>query len=108
LPGLHIFHRCYVQTAFTRGFDKAIVGKLKRADIDITDPKAVQAFAKNNPGIIAEATAQALNDAATGLLSAKAAGAFNKMIGGKLGGVGEDVVEKAINKSIDKLFDPKK
>jgi quercetin dioxygenase-like cupin family protein len=64
LPGLHIFHRCYVQTAFTRGFDKAIVGKLKRADIDITDPKAVQAFAKNNP-----AQAKKLTDETFQLLS---------------------------------------
>ena len=89
-------------TAFSRGFDKAIAGKLKRADIDITDPKAVQAFAKSNPGIIAEATNQALNDAATGLLSAKAAGAFNKMIGGKLGVVGEDVVARGIEAAFEK------
>jgi hypothetical protein len=72
-------------TAYSRGFDKAIAGALRKSGVDVTNAKALKAFAKANPGIAARATQAA---------------EFNKTTGDKLGAIGEEVVSRGIEKGI--------
>jgi len=93
-------------STYSRGFDGAIRDTLRKSGVDPTDATALKAFAEKNPSIIAKATNRALADAATNLVSGKAAEALNRAIGGSLGTLGEETIGRGIEKTIGKLFDP--
>jgi hypothetical protein len=86
---------------FARGFNREIARAAGKAGIDMADPAAVARWAKANPQIARRATAKALGDATTGLISDHAAGKLAETF--NVGPVGEELASKGIQSAIDSL-----
>jgi hypothetical protein len=85
---------------FARGFNREIAKAVQAAGIDMADRAAVARWAKTHPDIAGRATAKALGDAATGVLSDQAAKHLNAALGDKLGVLGEEAVSRIAEKGI--------
>ena len=72
----------------------------------MSDAAAVARWAKANPQIARQATAKALGDAATGVISDHAAGKLAEKF--DVGPIGEELASKTIQSAIDALREKRK
>ncbi|MAO57485.1 MAG: hypothetical protein CMM61_17560 [Rhodospirillaceae bacterium] len=86
-------------TNFARGFNREIAKAAGKSGIDMSDAAAVARWAKVNPQIARQATAKALGDAATGVISDHAAGKLAEKV--NVGPIGEELLSKGIEAAFE-------